>query len=103
MWGGGHSNCNASLSQSNVQKNNRALVRRGGGGGGGLKLEKINAGITIKSTPSSPHLRKIGHRFPCILYFCIQPQPNNSSLGTGALFLISLSLVGEGWDTAITY
>ena len=28
------------------------------GGGGGLKLEKINAGITIKSTPSSPHLRK---------------------------------------------
>ena len=53
--GGGHSNCNASLSQSNVQKNNRALVR---GGGGGLKLEKINAGITIKSTPSSPHLRK---------------------------------------------
>ena len=51
--GGGHSNCNASLSQSNVQKNNRARVR-----GGGLKLEKINAGITIKSTPSSPHLRK---------------------------------------------
>ena len=47
MWGGGggHSNCNARLSQSNVQKNNRALVR--GGGGGGLKLEKINAGITI--------------------------------------------------------
>ena len=41
--GGGHNNCNASLSQSNVQKNNRALVR----GGGGLKLEKINAGITI--------------------------------------------------------
>ena len=28
------------------------------GGGGGLKLEKINAGITIESTPSSPHLRK---------------------------------------------
>ena len=55
MGGGGHSNCNASRSQSNVQKNNRALVR---GGGGGLKLEKINAGITIKSTPSSPHLRK---------------------------------------------
>ena len=51
---GGHSNCNASLSQSNVQKNNRALVR----GGGVLKLEKINAGITILSTPSSPHLRK---------------------------------------------
>ena len=50
VWGGGgggHSNCNASLSQSNVQKNNIALVR----GGGALKLEKINAGITIKSTP----------------------------------------------------
>ena len=30
--GGGHSNCNASLSQPNVQKNSRALVRVGGGG-----------------------------------------------------------------------
>ena len=37
--GVGHSSCNASLSQSNVQKNSRALVSRmGGGGGGGLKI-----------------------------------------------------------------
>ena len=56
VWGGGggHSNCNASLSQSNVQKKQQSPCE----GGGGLKLEKINAGITIKSTPSSPHLRK---------------------------------------------
>ena len=33
--GGGHSSCNASLSQSNVQKNSRALVK---GMGGGLKI-----------------------------------------------------------------
>ena len=31
MWGGGHSNCNASLSQPNVQK----TTEPGGGGGGG--------------------------------------------------------------------
>ena len=34
VWGGGgggHSNCNASLSQPNVQKNSRALVGRMGG------------------------------------------------------------------------
>ena len=36
MRGGGHSNCNASLSQPNVQKNSRALVR----GVGDLKFEK---------------------------------------------------------------
>ena len=49
MEGGGQSNCNASLSQPNVQKNSRALVRRMGGG---LKFEKkINAEETIKSTP----------------------------------------------------
>ena len=44
MWrggGGGNSNCNASLSQPNVQKNSRALVEDGLGGGG-LKFEKIN-------------------------------------------------------------
>ena len=45
MGGGGYSNCNASLSQPNVQKNNRALVS-----GWGLKIKK-NAGKTIKSTP----------------------------------------------------
>ena len=49
VGGGEHSNCNASLSQPNVQKNSRALVR--GMGVGGLKFEKINAGETIKSTP----------------------------------------------------
>ena len=35
LGGGGHSSCNASLSQPNVQKNSRALVRGMGGGGGG--------------------------------------------------------------------
>ena len=35
MGGGGHSSCNARLSQPNVQKNSRALVRAMGGGGGG--------------------------------------------------------------------
>ena len=34
---GGHSNCNASLSQRNVQKNSRALVR---GRGGALNLKQ---------------------------------------------------------------
>ena len=53
---GGHSNCNASLSQPNVQKNGRALV-------------------IIKSTPKKKE--KIGHMFPCIMYFFIHPQPNN--------------------------
>ena len=43
----------------------------------------------------SPHLRKIGHRFSCFLYFFIHPNPitqaqHASSLGTGALFLIFL-------------
>ena len=33
MRGGGYSNCNASLSQPNVQKNSRALVKRMGVGG----------------------------------------------------------------------
>ena len=46
--GGGHSNCNASLSQPNVQKSRRALMR----GTGGLKFEK-NAGKAI-----GPHQRK---------------------------------------------
>ena len=43
MWG--HSSCNVSLSQLNVQKNSRALVR----GMAGLKFEK-NARKTIKFT-----------------------------------------------------
>ena len=37
MGGGEQSSCNASLSQSNVQKISRALVR----GVGGLKFEKM--------------------------------------------------------------
>ena len=44
--GGGHSNCNASLSQPNVQKNSKTPVK---GRVGDLKFEKINAGKTIKS------------------------------------------------------
>ena len=38
VGGGGHYSCNANLSQPNVQKNSRALVR--GMGGGGLNFEK---------------------------------------------------------------
>ena len=69
--GGGHSSCNASLRQPNVQKNSRALVM----GMGGLKIwkKKINARKTIKSTSK----KKNGYRFPRILYFFIHPQPNN--------------------------
>ena len=72
MGGGGHSNCNASLSQSNVQKNNRALVR-GGGGGGGLKLEKNkcwnnNQVYTIKST------KKLGIGSPVFCTFAFTPN-----------------------------
>ena len=36
MWGGGHSNCNASLSQPNFQKNSRVLVM------GALKAKCLN-------------------------------------------------------------
>ena len=65
MWGRGHSNCNASLSQPNVQKNSPCEEA------GGLKFEKkINVGKKIKSTPK----KKLGiARFPCILYFFIHP------------------------------
>ena len=45
----GHSNCNASLSQPNVQKKQQNLCEEDGGGGG--KFERVNAGKTIKSTP----------------------------------------------------
>ena len=62
-WGVGHSSCNVSLSQSNVQKNSRALVR---GWGGGLKIWKKNA------RKQSPHLRKNGAYF--VLF---HSQPNN--------------------------
>ena len=88
--GGGHSSCNASLSQPNVQKNNRVLVR----GWGGLKFEK-KCSKTIKPTVKE----KLGiYRSPCILYFFIHPNPlqRGSILETGALFLISLSLVEGG-------
>ena len=60
--GGRHGSCNASLSQSNVQKKQQSSCE--GDGGGGLKFEKKNA------RKQSPHLRKNGH----ILYFFI-PNP----------------------------
>ena len=100
VCGGGHCSCNASQSQPDVQKNSRALVR--GMGGGACILREKNARIQ-----KSPHLRKNGHMFPCILYFFIHPQPYNigparqQPRNWGSL-LISLSLVGEG-GTAITY
>ena len=75
---------------------------KGAGGGGGLKFEKK----MLEKKQSSPHLRKSGHRFPCILYFFIHPQPNNvgpARQQPRALFLISLNLVREGRGTAIAY
>ena len=71
VCGGGHSNCNASLSQPNVQKNRRDLVK---GRVGGLKFEKINAGKRIKSTPK----KKLG-KGSYLVYFVLfhSPQPNN--------------------------
>ena len=48
--GGGDSNCNESLSQPNVQKNSRALLR---GRERPYNLKKIDAGKTIKSTPKN--------------------------------------------------
>ena len=97
MWGKGrHINRNASLSQPNVQKISKAQVRErgGGGGGGGLKFEK-NAGKNNQAHT----LDKSGHRFPCILFFFIHPQPNNvgpAQQQPRALFLVSLNLVGGG-------
>ena len=51
----------------------------GDGGGGGLKFEKTML-EKIKPTPK----KKIGHRFPCILYFFTHPQPNNIGPSTAA-------------------
>ena len=87
--GGGAHHFQCSLSQPNVQKNSRAHVR----GRGGLKL----ANMLEKTNKPTP--KKKGHRFPCILYFFIHPQPNNISPARQqpmALFSISLSLVGGG-------
>ena len=75
MCGGGrgHSNYNASLSQPNIQKNNRAFAR-----GRGLKFEKINAGKTIKFTPKK--ILGIGSLFH-------SPQPNTAAAeGLGLSF-----------------
>ena len=59
MWGGGGGGAQQLQCKSeSVQCPEKQQSPCEGGGGGGLKLEKINAGITIKSTPSSPHLRK---------------------------------------------
>ena len=58
MWG--HSNYNASLSQPNVQENNRAFVRDMGG----LKFDK-NAGKTIKFIPK----KKMGKGSPVFCTF----------------------------------
>ena len=60
-------------------------------------MKKIIAG-----EQSSPHLRKIGHMFPCILYFFHSPQPNNigpawqQPRARGSLFYFSESDRGEG-------
>ena len=92
VGGGGHSNCNASLSQPNIQKNSRAPVK---GRVEGLKFEKIRAEKQL-----SPHLRKNWAKVPisCIFYFFIHPQPNNIGparpMGGGTL--IFSSYVGSG-------
>ena len=69
-----------------------------GGRGGGLKFEKKNAKKTKKNKQAYT-LEKMGYRFSCNLYFFIHRQPNNIGHAwqqPKALFLISLSLVGEG-------
>ena len=68
MWGKGrHINCNASLSQPNVQKNSKAHVRERVGG---LKFVK-KAEKTIKPTPK----KKVGIGFPvfCTFSFTLNP------------------------------
>ena len=63
MWGKGrHINCNASLSQTNVQKNSKTHVRERGGG---LKLEKNAGKKTIKPTPK----KKVGIGSPVFCPF----------------------------------
>ena len=60
MWGGGGQQLQCKSESVQCSEKQQSPCEGGGGGvgGWGLKLEKINAGITIKSTPSSPHLRK---------------------------------------------
>ena len=63
MWGRGahHLQCKSESAQCSEKT---AEPMRREGGGGGLKFEEKNVG-------------KIGHRFPCISYFFIYPQPNS--------------------------
>ena len=68
MWGKGrHINCNARLSQPNVQKNSKAHVRERGG----LKFEKKMLKKTIKPTPK----KKVGIGSPvfCTFSFTLNP------------------------------
>ena len=70
MWGKGrHINCNASLSQPNVQKKSKAHVRERGGGA--YNLKKINAGKKIKPTTK----KKVGIVSPifCTFSFTLNP------------------------------
>ena len=54
--GGGHSSCNASLSQPNIQWSDKQQGPcEGDGGGGGLKFEKKTR-KTMKSTPTKKNL-----------------------------------------------
>ena len=70
MWGKGrHINCNASLSQPNVQKNSKAHVRERGGGG--LKFEKNAEKKTIKPTPKKKV--DIGSPVFCTFSFTLDP------------------------------
>ena len=67
-WKGRHINCNASLSQPNVQKNSKAHVRERGGGGA-LDLKKKMLEKTIKPTPK----KKVGIGS---LYFVLFHSPS---------------------------
>ena len=70
MGGGGAQQLQCKSESARSSENNRALVRRMGGG---LKFEKNKCWKNNKVHT----LEKIGHRFPCILYFFIHTQPNN--------------------------
>ena len=71
MWGGGgHSSCNASLSQPNIQWSDKQQSPCEGDGGGGLKFEK-KARKTMKSTPAK---KKLGIGSPVFCTFFIHPN-----------------------------
>ena len=95
MWGRGHSNCNASLSQQNVQKKAEPMW-----GGGGLKTWKKNAEKETK------HYLKMDIISLVFCTFSFTPNPitqaqYGSSLGLSFLFLWVWSGEGKGYSNYI--